>query len=365
MSRQAIAPRTGSPSVDDSSYEATDPVPRMPAERGRWRWCSVIMLAGLLSTGAVSTTRACELEIVRSDIGGLDRQGGYDVFDLRGVAGRARVDIRRRDQPAATTPPAELDGDSMPTMAAPTPAEVPCVGELRILGSGVLEGMGSRIAYTLESDDSRAVASGGALRFRALAMMPGERRSLEFNLSIPHGQYVPAGRYAGQLELQLVQNAGSDAAADYTLPGEEDDRRNLPVSLSVQPTARVFIAGTQSQYRLVSFGELETGKRPQLPVTLTVQSTSKYRLSFRSRNSGELVRTGSVSPTSRIPYSLSIAGEPVPLTNSAHVVTRRAGGSGQGEQLPLDLIILDASDKQAGRYTDRLTIEISPSVDSP
>jgi hypothetical protein len=138
---------------------------------------------------------------------------------------------------------------------------------------------------------------------------------------------------------------------------------SLPGSITLHSIARTQanlagIAGSfesGSDTATIDLGELKTGGTGR--AVLQVRGNTTAHLSFLSANRGWLVNAA--TPQSRIAYTLTIDGDPIDLASAAQK-TVELPQSLRGTVLPLVATVGDTRGATAGRYSDTLTIDISP-----
>lgn len=306
----------------------------------RWLMNSWLLLATvclLLPQRAIS----CEFDLVRvASFAGA--QPGYDVFNSSGTVYNTIVEVRRIDVASA-------NGDA--TAQVPLPTAV-CEALVQVSGTGTAlqTGGSGRLLYGL-SDSAVSFAIASTVSQTTGAMLSGDEKRLVFNTIVPAGQFVPNGEYVGELTVALGEPAGTlDALADI------DVETSSVFSVVVDAATRVSFAGVQGRNRTVDFGEIETGSVPLFAPVLVVQSTSPYRLRFRSENQGRLVRE-TISTISSIPYNLNVAGQSINLVDPESDILLPSQAE---SRISLGFSIIDARNKRAGTYADRVVVDVTP-----
>lgn len=142
-------------------------------------------------------------------------------------------------------------------------------------------------------------------------------------------------------------------AADVPAPGV--------LALHSVARAQVNLAGASSGFAsgsdaaTIDLGELVAGRTGH--AVLQVRANTTARVSFRSVNRGFLVNAAAAG--AKIPYSLTMAGLPVDLAGDA-VRTVEAPTSLRGSAFDLDVTVGQFEPAVAGRYSDDVTIDVSP-----
>lgn len=191
--------------------------------------------------------------------------------------------------------------------------------------------------------------TGQSRRFRSqpsLILEPRETRTLVYKLAIDARQVRDSGLYTENVTLE---------AQDSNFRSFGGSR--IVLGIEVVPAARIGLAGayTMSEGQaVVDLGELKRGIAP-VPLNLRVKSTGRYDISVRSANVGRL-KFGSSDWT--IPYQMIIGGSVVNMTNPQNLTS--PGGRGfRREDLPIQFVIGDTSNRRAGQYSDIVTISIA------
>ncbi len=219
-----------------------------------------------------------------------------------------------------------------------------------------LSGAASDLRYIVrgqgegELDNGEGGARGALTRF----VEPGARVEAIFRFEIPASQPAPHGEYADRISVRVAGERG-----------DERRRRDFSrrIAATVDPQAQVNLAGAftpgfdgPSSVQL-DLGELRANKTRR--TMLQVRATSAVDISIASRNRGQLVHE-SLGPASSVPYALFLEAERVPLEASAHVLSRTPRLSLRGEAYPMTVQVGDAANAASGRYTDTITIDVSP-----
>lgn len=298
----------------------------------------------LLAIGLTAPAQllACQFEITRV----VDRSGpdfSYDVFDNSAQSRATAIEILRVDAGTQPSDSADVAHDSRCT--AKISIVAPDAARLSTGPEALQFGLGATVTADIALDQH--------LLLTAPPLSPGESASVDFYIVIPAGQLLPSGDYPGEVTVSVGQQAGT--LERVLVP---DDEISHPVSVLVAPATRISFAGVQGNHRTVDFGEIETGGVPIFPPALVVRSTAAYRLRFRSENYGFLVREP-ISATASIPYKLEVAGETVDLGQVDADVLFDAETQAR---IPLNFTIIDASDKRAGTYTDRVIVDVMPQL---
>lgn len=330
-----------------------------------------LALAGSIALLPSSLLAACDLEISSVDQVTLEGGDSYDVFAVSGLADRLRVEIRRSDSTRDPVPSAaEYTMRESAVSLLSTPSVDNVVPTTRCHALITLQGGvnptlvrgSSQLRYQLQPASRRAVSRHGSISLVVTDLPPGGTAELLYDLVVPAEQFVPGGFYTGDMLATVVQWRGESPGIQLDPPGanaDVDDRRRIDVSVEVDGAARISFAGTQGRQRIVDFGQLKSGATPVMPVALIIQASSSYALRFRSDNGGQLQQR-SGGRDWNVPYALRIGRDVVDLQSGESQIVRTDPTSSRGHRVPLDFRVLNAEDRPAGRYSDRLTIEITP-----
>lgn len=341
---------------------------------GTWAFLCACSMATL----SVQAIADCEFEILAFDQIRLSGSEAYDVFSANSASDQARIEIRRTIDTTAPSnntldapgnPQTVMDGDLQ--VAEPPAAIIPerCDAVLAVgtIGPRLLTRGAASLAFDVQPIDRNSIVTHNGFRHRFTDLAPGERADARFAITIPPDQFVPPGVYVSDMNVSVASVSASNPVSD-TIGSNDivdaDDRDTLSVQIEVLNAARIGFAGTQGRHRVVDFGKLVTNATPTIPVALLVQATSPYELRFRSENAGRLINV-KAGRTWEVPYELSLGSELVDLSAGESRVSLKAATGSSGWQVPLDFRILDASNRRAGRYEDRLTVEITPSTSLP
>lgn len=217
---------------------------------------------------------------------------------------------------------------------------------------GLSKGSGARIRYSiLNLTDSidvtpRALRSNNRQVLREIVLQPRETRSILYRLVVD----TDGIRAAGDFTQNLVITAQDRQLRTF-------GASPLVVGITVLPSARISLAGAYSisdGQAMADLGELRPGPAP-VPLNLRVRSTGQYNLSVTSANSGRL-RLGTSNWS--IPYQMVIGGNPLNMRGS-ETISIDPGDGIRLNNLPIQFMIGDTTDRRAGRYSDTVSISIS------
>ncbi len=214
-------------------------------------------------------------------------------------------------------------------------------------------GQGERISYAIlnltEAQDvtPRALRSQRRSGRREITLRPRETRSILYRVLIDADDIRSAGTFTQDLVIEAqdrnFRSFGGTA---------------IVVGLNVLPSARIGLAGAYTindGQATVDLGELRTGIAP-VPLNLRVTSTGRYAINVSSANSGFL-RLGSSTWT--IPYEMVVGGETLTLKGQ-ETINGQAGTGIRVDNLPMQFVIGNTANMRAGRYSDTVSISVSP-----
>jgi len=171
---------------------------------------------------------------------------------------------------------------------------------------------------------------------------------IEWHLA-PLGDAVLApGDYAQPLRAAL-----DPGGADQVSAGTLTLRSIARAQANIAGAAGNFDAGSNAA--VIDLGEMKTGSTGH--AFLQLRANTAAHISFSSEHRGMLVNES--APQSAIRYSLSLAGTPVPLSATT-IRTVDPPASLRGNSMELGVTVGDVSGALAGRYSDTITIDVSP-----
>lgn len=220
-------------------------------------------------------------------------------------------------------------------------------------GALKLEGPAAAIDYRVDGHRSGAAASGAEFGPYTISVPPGGSNSTAVRFSIPAQQVVPVGYYTTALVVR--GSAPSDAAilmsgANPRLTAAVPSR----VEMSISGTAAPPLASQSMAPASIHFGNATGGQAGR--VYVNVWANSNVLVSLTSENRGVLknVQTPSLPP---IGYTATFDGAALPLIGTQTLV-RTPPMSVQGASYELAIILGDTTRNFAGRYRDRITVDV-------
>lgn len=176
------------------------------------------------------------------------------------------------------------------------------------------------------------------------------RAQIEWRLLSTSDAVIAPGDYTKQVEGRLRV---SDGVPGPPSRGAVVLRSIARAQANLAGTAGKFASGSDAA--TIDLGELATGKSGR--AYLQVRANTLAHVSFRSANLGWLVNDR--APNARVRYAMTLAGRPVDLAATT-VQTLDAPRSIDGDAFSIDVTVGDVGGANAGRYSDTVTIDISP-----
>jgi hypothetical protein len=217
---------------------------------------------------------------------------------------------------------------------------------------GLDQGTNPRLVYTLlnrTSNEDVTPRSGRTLASptRPLVVInPGGSQTLRFGLVVTTDDLRTDGLFSQNLRLVAEDEQGGVQGS-----------RQLTIGLDVKPAALIGLSGafTRNQGRaLVDLGSLEEGVAA-IPLTLYIQSTRGFTVSFESQNNGKLKLPGT---DWAIPYGIVVGDRTINLGGEASY-NSSLGTDRARRSVPFRFAIGNVSQKRAGTYSDVITVSIA------
>lgn len=289
---------------------------------------------------------ACEFTIDSAALNSNTTEIRYDVFSVSTSVRTLGLEITRVD---ALNGIDNTDGGRQTNTCD---AQVHVRSSKKFTKSGEIDSLHNELQPGL-IDSSRISKNSFTLVLENI--LPGERRQIPFDIEIPPEQFVSSGVYVGY----ITASVGPYRSGINNIP--QDGRTSFNIETRVLEGAQVSFAGVLGQAQTVDFGSINEGSVPIFTPIVNVQSTSSFQLRFRSQNNGVMIQNTSTTPH-EIPYSLKVAGQTINLTdrNKGDFIYR--GSSAIDSNFSLEFTIVDASNKRAGNYNDRVIVDILPGL---
>ena len=217
---------------------------------------------------------------------------------------------------------------------------------------GLDQGTNPRLVYTLlnrTSNEDVTPRSGRTLASPARPLVvinPGGSQTLRFGLAVTTDKLASDGLFSQSLRLVAEDETGGVSAS-----------RQLTIGIDVKPAALIGLSGafTRSDGRaLVDLGTLQEGIAP-VPLTLYVQSTRGFTVSFESQNNGKLKLAGT---DWAIPYAIVVGDRALILGGQASY-TSSLGTDRARRSVPFRFAVGNVAQKRAGTYSDVITVSIA------
>ncbi len=217
---------------------------------------------------------------------------------------------------------------------------------------GLDQGTNPRLVYTLlnrTSNEDVTPRSGRTIASPARPLVvvnPGGSQTLRFGLVVATDDLRTDGLFSQNLRLTAEDEQGGAQAS-----------RQLTIGLDVKPAALVGLSGafTRSEGRaMVDLGPLQEGVAA-VPLSLYVESTRGFTVSFESQNNGKLKLAGT---DWAIPYGIVVGDRALILGGDASY-TSSLGTDRARRTVPFRFAIGNVAQKRAGTYSDVITVSIS------
>ena len=188
------------------------------------------------------------------------------------------------------------------------------------------------------------------------AIAPSATGLIEFQISMPRGQFAAPATYRDDIELELyaLDPSGRPSSSRAL------QTATLAISYAVPPVLSVNLKGGETATTL-AFGTLATGE--QRSVAIEARSNQTYRLAVSSDNHGALALTPKIPGQNwSVRYTVALAGRRLDLSDAAALYNLPATRPESDASFPLTVTIGEVGQKRAGRYEDVITVEIQPAI---
>jgi len=207
--------------------------------------------------------------------------------------------------------------------------------------------------HILRSDSSPA--NNALLRVTIPVSGGSGQGSAAFRLRVEHDDRAAPGLYRSGVTVRLFDLSGKAPVQLGTSRFEVTATVRSGMLISLGNVA----SGSGNATALMDLGALYSGL--QQTATFTIRSNSAYTLKVMSQNSGRLKLRENISgygTAAEIPYTLSLAGQTVPLGTGYSAVLSGTATTAQGQSYPLLISIPQVGDKLSGLYEDVLSLTI-------
>lgn len=166
-------------------------------------------------------------------------------------------------------------------------------------------------------------------------------------------QYIGAGNYNKNFTLKLYEGDFNNRTLRDTKVVQFAFTQYKSIDISLISTGSAFNVTDTTQS--IDFGNLTEGATRGFDIVLLYNAG--YSVSMSSTNAGKLKHS---TEKKFVPYSLSVDGIPVALTNAATVVKSASGiSTPNGTRLPVTVKIGNLTDSTPGTYTDTVMVNVS------
>jgi hypothetical protein len=224
----------------------------------------------------------------------------------------------------------------------------PLSGQLR------LEAPSANLDYRIDGQRSGGARTGAEYGPFLATVPPGGSQALTIRFSVPAQQIVPLGYYTANLVLR-----GEDSGSAPILLSGANPRLTLAVpsrvEMSISGTSAASLSTQSMAPASIHFADASAGQTGR--VYVNVWANSGVLVSLTSENGGVMrnVQTRSLPP---IAYSATFDGAALPLVGT-QTLSRTPPMSVQGASYELAITLGDTSRNFAGRYRDRITVDVN------
>ena len=205
-----------------------------------------------------------------------------------------------------------------------------------------------KLSFSLSSANAAGNSSAN-FTLATPVLNPGQSVQLPVILTVFRGQPVSSG--------QFNLNVGFALAAAGTQVGQPPiDRVMVPLACTVPPVFEINLAGS-GQRTSIQFANPEAGQKAS--VVLQTRTNGNHQVEFKSVNGGFMTLRGHSGQMSKIPYAVTVDGQPIAL--AAPAALRFATEPGEAARR-LTVTLGDPSGKLAGTYIDVITVSILSSL---
>lgn len=229
-----------------------------------------------------------------------------------------------------------------------------CVGRFYVApldGQPQLSANGHRLVYRIEGANNGTLP--GEYGPFTISVPAGGTERLSIQFTVPSQQVVPVGFYTGRLALRgetaankPVPVGGSNPVITMAVPARSE------VSISGAPSPSLTSLGMSPA--TINFPDAQAGQTGRVFVNLWANSSVQVRLT--SENGGVMRNLQSPS-TTPISYSATFDGAALPLAGP-QTLNRTPPMSVVGSSYELAITLGDTSRSFAGRYRDRITVDV-------
>jgi hypothetical protein len=287
-------------------------------------WCGA---AALIACAVAAPASACEARLGTLQADAI----AYDPFTTAGNEASVRLQVELTDGDSCDVAVQLIDDSGAPLRLVKFgPNAVTFRPELRAQGS---------VSASTDPVDATVHLTSAS-----------PRAQIEWRLVLVNDAIVPPGDYALDIGARL---RNSELSSPLASRGAIVLRSIARAQANLAGTAGKFSTGSDAA--TIDLGELTTGKTGR--AFLQVRANTAAHVSFRSTNSGWLVNDR--APNSRVRYAMELAGRPINL-DAVTTTTLDAPQSIDGGAFSIDVTVGKVEGAAAGRYSDTVTIDVSP-----
>lgn len=186
---------------------------------------------------------------------------------------------------------------------------------------------------------------------------PRRSEQITLRVRIAGGQKVQAGRYTGVISLNLEPGPQADNPGQGSPVNWPSISQPLTLAATILPRIQANLTGVDSssangQVGSISFGELTSGEQRNLGIQ--IRANTDVVISVQSVNRGVLQHID--DEAARIPYALSILGQPIDLSAESRI---HGQYSITGVTNPMLIRIGSTDGARSGQYSDQIIFTIS------
>jgi hypothetical protein len=190
-----------------------------------------------------------------------------------------------------------------------------------------------------------------------LALRPRQRVEQQFRFFIPPGQIVPSGAYSDELAYRIYDADTLELLVERGFQVQTRVSQQMAIFIADNTAGRSDSSPSGERRGRMDFGRLTTNESRSLGIL--VLSNDDYAMRLESENHGALQHVGR-DAAARIPYTATLGGRAVDLSNGSTVLSGYAATTRRGLLQSLNVVIGEVGAARAGQYRDRLMITVEP-----
>ena len=184
----------------------------------------------------------------------------------------------------------------------------------------------------------------------SVILAPGEQRLVQLDFFTDQNAAIPAGNYSNDITIGIRERTSFDPLEEFV----------TSLAIVASPRAQINIAGSNGNFDKSNFTDFIDFDEPEVnesrQVFVQVRSNANTIMTIRSDNGGVMKHES--SDTSYIRYVTSLDGTQVDLSSEV-TLSNFSPTDLNGLSRPLEITIDELNNPLAGRYTDRIVIEIA------